>query len=150
MYIYISILLSRELFWKGYNIWNKRKRLTSKFWTEIAPPEWRVHNGKKENKKSNKVKKKIEKKPYPCQNIFHFLKRHSDLSQKLPTPCPCSNILKRKRKYKSIDMRDFITIVPHNSTIVFTDDINTEAYTTREDLVRGAHDRGKKADSITT
>ena len=40
--------LSRELFWKGYNIWNKRKRLTSKFWTEIAPPEWRVHNGKKE------------------------------------------------------------------------------------------------------
>ena len=46
-------------------------------------------------------------------------------------------------------MRDFITIVPHNSTIVFTDDINTVAYTTREDLVRGAHDRGKKADSIT-
>ena len=45
-------------------------------------------------------------------------------------------------------MRDFITIVPHNSTIVFTD-INTVAYTTREDLVRGAHDRGKKADSIT-
>ena len=63
--------LSRELFWKGYNIWNKRKRLTSKFWTEIAPPEWRVYNGKKENKKSSKVKKKIEKKPYPCQNIFH-------------------------------------------------------------------------------
>ena len=47
-------------------------------------------------------------------------------------------------------MRDFITIVPHNSTIVFTDDINTEADTTREDLVRGAHDRGKKADSMTT
>ena len=70
--------LSRELFWKGYNIWNKRKRLTSKFWTETAPPE--VYNGKKENKKSNKVKKKIEKKPYPCQNIFHFLKRHCDLS----------------------------------------------------------------------
>ena len=123
----------------------------SRFWTEIAPPEWKVSKGKKENKKFNKVKKnKIEKKPYHCQNIFHFLKRHCDLSQKLPTPCLCSNILKKKRKYKSIDMRDFITRVPQNSmNFVITDARNTEASPTREDLVRGAHDRGKKATSNT-
>jgi len=77
--------LSKELFWQGYNIWNKRKKLMSKFWTEIAPNDWKLYDGKGKNEKSNR-KVKTEKKPYPCQNPFHFLKRHCDLSQKLPTP----------------------------------------------------------------
>ena len=60
--------LSRELFWMGYSIWNKRKRLMSKFWTEIAPEEWKIYNGRKKSKKDTKYKKvKIEKKPYQCQ-----------------------------------------------------------------------------------
>ena len=84
---------------------------------------------------------KIGMNPYPCQNPFPFLKRHCDLSQKLSTPCSCSNILKRKVEYKFLDMRGIITRI-HKDCLNFAA-INTELYTTREDLVRGAHDRGK-------
>jgi hypothetical protein len=89
--------LSQELFWRGYAIWKRRKRLMSNFWKKIAPNEWKKHNNKKKkknNKDTKTHKSKIDKKEYQCQNPFHFLKKHCDLSQKLPTPCSCSQILK--------------------------------------------------------
>jgi hypothetical protein len=49
--------LSKELFWQGYNIWNKRKKLMSKFWTEIAPNDWKLYDGKGKNEKSNRKAK---------------------------------------------------------------------------------------------
>jgi hypothetical protein len=39
--------LARELFWKGYAIWKKRKRLMSYFWKKIAPEEWKKSSEKK-------------------------------------------------------------------------------------------------------
>ena len=98
--------------------------------------------GKNKPKKDNKEKKsKKVKKAYPCQNPFHFLKRHCDLSQTLLTPCPCSRILKRKTVHRYLDIRAFISSESHNSS----SSISSERHTTREDLVGGAHDRGKKA-----
>jgi hypothetical protein len=133
--------LSKELFWKGYGIWNTRKRFISNFWKKIAPAEWKLHGERKKSKKDNKEKKsKSVKKEYQCHNPFHFLKRHCDLSQMLLTPCPCSRILKRKETHRYHDIRSFISIESHNSL-----SMNLERHTTREDLVRGAHDRGKKA-----
>ena len=89
----------------------------------------------------NKVKKrKIDKKEHKCQNPFHFLKRHCDLSQRLHTPCPCSRVLKRKLTHRFADIRSLIANAYNSSS-----SINLERHTTREDLVRGAHDRGKKA-----
>jgi len=122
--------LSQELFWKGYAIWKKRKRLMSNFWKNIAPQEWKLHRERK------RKQKKVEKKEYQCQNPFHFLKRHCDLSQSMPTPCACSKISKRKTTHRLLDIRCFIS--RHNSA-------NNDDYPTREDLVRGAHDRGKRA-----
>ena len=134
--------LSKDLFWKGYGIWKIRKRLMSNFWKKIAPEEWKIHKGKNKSKKDNKEKKsKKIKKAYPCQNPFHFLKRHCDLSQILLTPCPCSRILKRKTIHRYLDIRAFISSESHNSL----SSISSKRHTTREDLVRGAHDRGKKA-----
>src|SRR5690242_20661919 len=78
---------------------------------------------------------------YIHTNPFHFLKRHCDLSQTLLTPCPCSRILKRKTVHRYLDIRAFISSESHNSS----SSISSERHTTREDLVRGAHDRGKKA-----
>jgi hypothetical protein len=133
--------LSREIFWGGYEIWKKRKRLMSNFWKTIAPKEWKLYNPNEKTNKGhkNKRKKKIEKKEYQCQNPFHFLRRHCDLSKKLRTPCSCSNILKRKSPYRFFDMTTFINNNSH------TISIEPEMYSTREDHVRGAHDRGKKA-----
>ena len=152
--------LSKELFWNGYKIWKTRKRLMSKFWREIAPIEWKIHNGKKDNKKSNKGKKqnkkdnhriekkankkkknKPEKNAYECANPFHFLKRHCDLSNKLPTPCQCSKIVKRKTEDKFLDMQSFLI---NQDASNISSQYNTDLYTVREDLVRGAHDRGKR------
>ena len=134
--------LSKELFWKGYGIWNTRKRRIANFWKNIAPEEWKLHRGKKATKKDNKVKKtKIDKKEYQCQNPFHFLKRHCDLSQRLHTPCPCSRILKRKSIHRYPDIRSLMSNANNNSS----SSNNLERHTTREDLVRGAHDRAKKA-----
>ena len=134
--------LSKDLFWKGYGIWKIRKRLMSNFWKKIAPEEWKIHKGKNKPKKDNKEKKsKKVKKAYPCQNPFHFLKRHCDLSQTLLTPCPCPRTLKRKTVHRYLDIRAFIFSESHNSS----SSISSERHTTREDLVRGAHDRGKKA-----
>jgi hypothetical protein len=133
--------LARELFWKGYSIWRRRTHLISNFWKKIAPIEWKKYSGKK-NRKDNKVineqKYKIEKKAYQCQNPFHFLTKHCNLSQKLPTPCSCSHIWKKANQPRFLDLRR--SIFRDNTT-----DANTDSYTTREDSVRGAHDRGKNA-----
>ena len=117
----------------GYKIWNKRKRLMSNFWKTIAPKEWKLYNRNKKTNKGHKDKrkKKIEKKEYQCQNPFHFLRRHCDLSKKLRTPCSCSNILKRKSPYRFFDMTTFMYNNSH------TISIEPEMYSTREDHVRG-------------
>jgi len=131
-------VLSKELFWKGYGIWKSRKRLISNFWKNIAPNNWKIYEGKKKYKKDSNS---IEKKEYQCQNPFHFLKRHCNLSQSIPTPCSCFHILKRKIAHKSLDIRSFFSNASHNPL----SSNNTNQYTTREDLVRGAHDRVKRA-----
>jgi hypothetical protein len=108
-------VLSKELFWKGYGIWKSRKRLISNFWKNIAPNNWKVYEGKKKYKKDSKQKKNsIEKKEYQCQNPFHFLKRHCNLSQSIPTPCSFFHILKRKIAHKSLDIRSFFSNASHN------------------------------------
>ena len=128
---------------RGTIFGTKGKNWCPNFGQKSKRNDWKLYDGKGKNEKSNR-KVKTEKKPYPCQNPFHFLKRHSDLSQNLPTPCPCSNILKKKIEYKFLDIREFINTVPQ-APMKYATDPNTERYTTREDLVRGAHDRGKNA-----
>ena len=111
--------INKTLFWSGYSIWNNRRKLMSNFWKHIAPDEWKsydrlnpdssVHNG--------------------CNNPFHFLKKHCDLSQKKPTPCQCSRVTSPFVSH-SLDIRQFL--ISRKSD---------KSFLTREDLIRGAHDR---------
>ena len=110
----------------------------SQIFGNIAPKEWKKYNSKKkkkDNKDTKTHKCKIEKKEYQCQNPFHFLIKHCDLSRKLPTPCSCSQIRKIRKPARFLDLR---------TSFSYKCDDNTEAFATREDLVRGEHDRGKK------
>ena len=45
--------ISKELFWRGFEVWSKRKRMMSNFWKKIAPSEWQLHHRKMNNKDSN-------------------------------------------------------------------------------------------------
>jgi len=113
--------LARELFWKGYAIWKKRKRLMSYFWKKIAPEEWKKSSEKKQKKQVNRAtktkKRKINAKDYQCQNPFHFLKKHRDLSHKLPTPCYCSHVSRKATPPRFLDLRNMVT---NNNTVSFT------------------------------
>ena len=107
----------------------------SYFWKKIAPEEWKKSSEKKQKKQVNRAtktkKRKINAKDYQCQNPFHFLKKHRDLSHKLPTPCYCSHVSRKATPPRFLDLRNMVT---NNNTVSFM---------TREDLVRGEHDRGK-------
>ena len=83
--------VSRKLFWNGYNIWKKRKRLISNFWKHIAPEEWKTHG--KPNRKEYHVSR-------DCRNPFHFMDKHCDLTHTKPTPCICSRIIKQNKNYR--------------------------------------------------
>jgi hypothetical protein len=133
------------LFFSGYNIWKKRQILNSKFWIEIAP-ENRKH------KSSNRKKRKVDEvaSQSKCKNPFHFLARHSNLSQQRPTKCHCRN-MSHKKVYKAQSITAFISTFPK---IVHYDKSRSEPlvilpsnnmmYTTRADAIRKQHERGKK------
>ena len=126
-----SVAISKELFWNGYRMWNKRKKLMSKFWKDIATNEWKLYGQVKKKKK--KLFDSNE-----CTNPFHFLQKHSDLSRMRPTPCFCSKIFTKKQPLRFMDLR----------TLSFSQTSRSHAFrnslhTNRDDLIRGAHDRGK-------
>ena len=127
--------ISLELFWLGYRIWLQRNIQNNHFWKNIAPDDWKLSSTKSVGRPA---KHRVELKyiAQKCRNPFHFLKRRQILSSIMPTPCIC---------YKSVS---------HNSTFVdisfFRIPINTALslhatvpYNTREDLIRGAHDRSR-------
>ena len=113
--------ISKEMFWNGYRIWNKRKKLMSYFWKNIAPVEWKLHGNKKEKKK------KIFE-PKECNSPFHFLEKHSNLSNIKPTPCHCSWISTRKQSFTCLDIRNFYRT--QNADLA-----NAKLHTNRDDLV---------------
>ena len=65
--------IRKTLFLSGYKVWKKRKLLVNRFWNDIAPEEWKVQGIKSRKKKKTNVSH--------CNNPFHFLKKHSDLSK---------------------------------------------------------------------
>ena len=126
--------ISKTLFWQGYRIWKARKELNKNFWKEIAPQEWKLHNTKKRRKSKLADIKAGE----TCKNPFHYLKKHADLSNSRPTPCPCSRKTYHDERQHSPDIRSFfptLSILPNTLPI---------SGVAREELIRGAHDRGKK------
>ena len=140
--------ISKELFWHGYTLWKSRKRVMSSFWNNVAPDHWKLHSKKRRGNRNHDHA--IADK---CSSPFHFLIKHSDLSHKRPTPCPCSRISKKSVMHKFLDLRDFLTRVHTGidnvmevNNSVYQKPQNSPLYLTREDLIRGAHDLDKKSD----
>ena len=136
----ILLDLSRTLFFAGFRIWEKRSKMTSRYWKDIAP-ENRNMTPVKRKKKSKKEKEK-QLAASQCTNPFHFLKRYRNLSNKRRTRCSCS--LPHKPKH-----------MPNFSMYTFVPSLETKSYSdvdfipTRTDKIRAQHDRGKKR-KITT
>ena len=77
--------LSISIFWCGYRLWKKRKRLISLFYKNSAPDEWKCNI---KESKSRKKRKKLK----TCRNPFHYLERFCNLSEQFRTPCACSDV----------------------------------------------------------
>jgi hypothetical protein len=108
-----------------------------------------------DNKKAMPKRKKRRRKQLEeideskCQNPFHYLRRHSNLSDQRPTKCPCRNRVEEK-----IYINQRITAFVSNSTnpVHKTDFPLTASktaiqkifFSTRTDAIRKEHDRGKK------
>ena len=138
----ILLDLSRTLFFAGFRIWDQRRKMTSRYWKDIAPENRNIILVKK------KKKSKREKEDYiavsQCTNPFHFLKRYRNLSNKRRTRCPCS-------------LPHFEpTHMPNLSMPRFRPSLEIKQYSefdfipTRSDKIRAQHDRGKKRKKTTT
>ena len=117
------------------------------FWNTTVPDEWKKQDWKKAPKRR---KKKYDTR---CNNPFHYLKRHSNFSLQRETRCPCSVAERVQRCLKSRDIRSFLKTFPRihlpDSSVMVGSSLISECrkstdYYTRDDLIRGEHDRGKK------
>src|SRR2546423_13838981 len=68
--------LSRILFFAGFRIWNKRQKLASRFWKDIAPENRNVIGFKNNKKKKKKKKKNNNKKKKNKKKIKFFFKNN--------------------------------------------------------------------------
>lgn len=139
--------ISRELFWQGYTIWQARKARIKEFWN-IAPNWWKLHY--KEKKSGKKLREaEIAKQ---CKSPFHFQRRNKNLSGQRPTICACSHVWHASFRHKFRDIRTFFIKDNLNNTFPRERKVSSSystkkrsSYEAREDLIRGAHDRGKCA-----
>jgi ribonuclease HI len=140
--------ISDTLFWQGYNIWISRKRLTKTYWNNIAPSEWNKYK-----KKPKSRKRKQRSSPSHCANPFHFLERRDNFSKEKPTKCFCYEFHRPSKHRANRDIRSFITTFPRLQPANFQNHLNlienvllqrVSPITTRQDLIRDQHDRGRK------
>ena len=135
------------LFFQSYQIWKVRKSMMSRYWKSIAQEEWKPHPIKR--KKETSIIQEQKK----CRSPFHFLERHLNLCKQRPTPCPCSHdVIVTPPVQKTQDIREFFQKLSqsHPSCTVKHSEAKfktsyTSLYHTREDHVRGEHDRRKEA-----
>ena len=146
--------ISKTLFWEGYKLWCKRKRLMKHFWKNVAPEEW------------NKYKKRSRKevKNNTCVDPFHFLVKSDDTSKEKATNCYCTKFHRSRKRLADRDISTFIDTFPilqpqnpkrPRNVIVRQckrQKIHNVHRKTRTDRIRDQHDRGKrkKQSDITT
>ena len=144
--------LSQTLFFAGFRVWKKRQQLASRYWNEVGQRQKKGTVKQKKRKRINNEEKLSESK---CQNPFHYLRRHSNLSKQRPTKCPCRNVIVTQKIYTNQPITEFTRKVPKK--IVLDTDPRTESlkkkselrsqvklFITRTDVIRHEHDRSKK------
>ena len=124
--------LSCSLFFAGYKIWRKRQTLIRKYWKESAPENRPIR------KSSISRKIRIDSQSN-CQNIFHYMPRHSNYSGQRPTRCLCTHVPHKEKSFRDSDITAFIKrfciLEPSISYPVH--------WTTRTDIIRHEQDRVK-------
>jgi len=127
--------LSRTLFFAGFRIWNKRQKLASRFWKDIAP-----ENRNMSHLNSTRKKRKNNIAPSKCRNPFHFLKRYRNLSNTRETKCPCSKAVKETKEMPNQQISRFF----HAPLKQIKPPSASRFRLSRTDKIRAQHDRGKK------
>jgi hypothetical protein len=128
--------LSRTLFFAGFRIWNKRQKLASRFWKDIAPENRSITHSETKGKK----KKKDNIAPSKCRNPFHFLRRYRNLSNIRENKCPCSKAPKETKEMPNQQITRFF----HIPLIQIKSSSESMPIKSRTDKIRAQHDRGKK------
>ncbi len=127
--------LSRTLFFAGFRIWDKRQKLASRFWKDIAPENRKIiHTNNKGRKK-----KQDNNAPSKCRNPFHLIPRYRNLSNQRETKCPCSKAPKETKEMPNYQITRFF----HVPVTIKSPSIPTFIQS-RTDKIRAQHDRGKK------
>ena len=127
-------------------IFGKNAKLNLKFWKDIKPENKKLRTPKRKKAKLENVS--LQNK---CANPFHFLVRHSNLSQQRPTKCPCRNVFSSTSRFKTQSIIKFLHKFPilendkgrPNPFQLFSSTKNYK-FQTRTDAIRSEHDRGKK------
>jgi hypothetical protein len=148
--------LSRTLFFAGFRIWKKRNQLANLYWNEVGQ---RLSTGtakkRKKRKKKNTDQDNFESK---CQNPFHYLPRHANLSKQRPTKCPCRNVVATNKIFTDQPITKFVFKYKKSRKNASESDRKTSLrrrkkkksslknnlFITRTDAIRKEHDRGKK------
>jgi len=131
--------LSRTLFFAGFRIWNRRQKLASRFWKDIAPENRNVI-GLNSNKGKKKNKDNTAHQMTKCKNPFHFLRRYRNLSNKRETRCPCSKAPKETKDMPNHRITRFLCM----TTMPIKSPSESTFIQSRTDKIRAQHDRGKK------
>ena len=134
--------ISRSLFFAGFEIWNKRQRLGSDYWKDVAP-ENRKDPFKKGSGKAQQAEVKGARSN--CSNPFHYLRRVFNLSKKRPTRCPCTAQLGPTSSGNQ-DVRTFLVKFP-SFAIDKILPVNPTNFLTRSEATRRQQDSKKKRKS---
>ena len=110
---------------------------------------------RRKRKKRNIDQNNFESK---CQNPFHYLIRHANLSKQRPTKCPCRNVVATNKIYSDQPITKFVFKYKKSRKNASESDRKTSLrrrkkkksslknnlFITRTDAIRKEHDRGKK------
>jgi hypothetical protein len=134
--------LSHTLFFSGFHVWSRRQTLAAQYWKSAAPENRNLKPSGRKRKNDEKIFQSN------CKSIFHYLTRHSNLSQQRPNRCPCSHVEYIVVPHRYQNIRNFLVKVPQ----IYTADNSKYAFSpeyipplnTQSDAIRREHDRSKK------
>ena len=118
----------------------------SRYWKNIAQEEWKPYSVNRKKKTPEALEQE------KCRSPFHFLERYRNLSQQRLTPCRCSREVTDRSTFKVQDIRLLFQKQVQSQNIFYLNHLDKNSsfssnslYVTREDNVRGEHDRRKQA-----
>ena len=120
----------------------KTKMWISKFWHEIAPPEW-----KKKEKKSKRKKRKKATNTSKCRDALHHIPKAFDFTKQRFSMCQCSELHRPSKQKLNKDIRSFIVTASITHDILRKPVPYIQGCQTQSDKIRAHHDLLKRRKS---